>query len=176
MTVIVPKLSSLRWRRKFAISSFFVDERTRAIVMCGLNLRSSLRKPIPERSFSDCSKIRSTWLQPSSIPTHITFGWLKLGKAPAPLISTWNDRKAICSREVLTSPNRALETFPKNFRVKWIFSGSTGLMSPPRAFRLERTDRTRGRTCGSSRSMETKLRIGVSDNSIIRKSSLVPNI
>ena len=144
--------------------------------MCGLNLRSSLRKPMPERTFSDCSKICSTWLQPSSIPIQITFGWLKLGKAPAPLISTWNDRKTICSREVLTSPSRAVETFPKNFRVKWMFSGSTGLRSPPRAFKLERTDRMRGRTCGSSRSIETKLRIGGSDNSMNEKLSLVPNI
>ena len=49
-----------------------------------------------------------------------------------------------------------------------MFSGSTDFRSPPSDFREDRTDRIRAKTCESSRSIETKLRIWFSDKSLRR--------
>src|SRR5437870_13717569 len=54
-TVNEPKLSSFRCWRKLAISSLFLPDRTRAIVMCGLKGRFSFLKPRGDSSFSTCS-------------------------------------------------------------------------------------------------------------------------
>src|SRR2546426_5111301 len=54
-TVNEPKLSSFRCWRKLAISSLFLPDRTRAIVMWGLKGRFSFLKPRGESSFSTCS-------------------------------------------------------------------------------------------------------------------------
>src|SRR5207245_7383096 len=68
-TVNEPKLSSFRCWRKLAISSLFLPDRTRAIVMWGPKGRSSLLQPRGESSLSTSSSIRSTSPHPSSPPT-----------------------------------------------------------------------------------------------------------
>src|SRR2546430_16936257 len=60
-----PKLSSARGPRKEAISSLFLPDRARAIVMCGLKGRVCRLNPACSCSFSVCSYISSTWLQAS---------------------------------------------------------------------------------------------------------------
>src|SRR3989442_7443601 len=93
--------------------------------------------------------------------------WLRFGKAPAPLISAVNRGKMSCCREDLTSLSRGVDTFPRNFNVRWMFSRSTGFKSPPNDCKDERIDATRDRTCGSSRSIEMKLRTWAPDKAFI---------
>jgi hypothetical protein len=47
----------------------------------------------------------------------------------------------------LTSASRDADTFPRNFKVRWIFSLSTDFKSPPSACNEDKIDDMRERTC-----------------------------
>src|SRR5713101_328300 len=95
----------------------------------------------------------------------MTFILFRFGNAPAPLISREKGGKVTCASADFTSSSFEALTFPRNFRVRWMFSRSTGFRSPPREESEDIMDSTCERIFSSSRSIETKLRIWPLDNS-----------
>ena len=64
---------------------------------------------------------------PSANPIQITLGFFKLGKAPAPLTVTEKGRTSRIGSSMDLKMRSILDSsiLPKNFRVRWIFSGLT---------------------------------------------------
>ena len=135
-----------------------MDPLTRPNVRCPLNSRRSLGNPTDRSSASIffCSA-RNPAVCPV-IPTHTTRGRRICGNTPTPAASSDS------GPEVLTAFETASQTvstasdaiFPRNFKVRWIFSGRTHRMLKPYSFKrlwisaIEATTR-----CGSS--MATKV-------------------
>lgn len=125
---------SMAWR---SFSRFFC-ERTLPRVICVVNGFVSLGIP----SFVDASSIWAARARvstaPVSMPTQITRAKVGFGKTPSSFVRMRNDfwPEAIFCIAVLMCPTVRSLISPRNLRVKWIFFGSTHLMSAPLVFRI----------------------------------------